>query len=63
MIKLLASAGAALDVKNQRGQTPLAAAASRRGPGDFDGDNPAAAAIAAQTKRTVELLRSLGATE
>jgi ankyrin repeat protein len=63
VIKLLASAGAALDVKNKRGQTPLAAAAARRGHGAFDGDNPAAAAAAAQTNRTVELLRSLGAKE
>ena len=63
VIKLLASAGATLDVKNKRGQTPLATAASRRGPGAFDGDNPAAAAAATQTNRTVELLRSLGASE
>ena len=63
VIKLLANAGAALDVKNKRGQTPLAAAASRRGPGAFDGDNPAAAAVASQTNRTVELLKSLGAAE
>jgi uncharacterized protein len=61
VIKLLVNAGAALDIKNKRGQTPLAAAASRRGPGDFDGDT--AAAVAAQTKQTVELLRALGAKE
>ena len=63
VIKLLAGAGAALDVKNKRGQTPLATAAARRGPGAVDGDNPAAAAAATQTNRTVELLRSLGAKE
>jgi ankyrin repeat protein len=64
VIKLLAHAGAALDVKNKRGQTPLATAASRRSIlGAFDGDNPAAAEIASQTNRTVELLRSLGAPE
>ena len=61
VIKLLATAGAALDIKNKRGQTPLAAAASRRGPGDFGGDT--AAATAAQTNQTVELLRALGAKE
>ena len=63
VIKLLAGAGAALDVKNKRGQTPLATAAARRGPGALDGDNPAAAAAATQTNRTVELLRSLGASQ
>jgi len=63
VIKLLAGAGAALDVKNKRGQTPLATAAARRGPGAVDGDNPAAAAAVTQTNRTVELLRSLGASQ
>ena len=61
VIKLLAEAGAALDIKNKRGQTPLAAAASRRGPGDFDGDT--AAAALKQKNETVELLRALGARE
>ena len=62
VIKLLADAGAALDIKNKRGQTPLAAAAaSRRPPGDSDGD--AAAALLKQRNETVELLRSLGAIE
>jgi ankyrin repeat protein len=61
VIKLLADAGAALDIKNKRGQTPLTAAMNRRGPGDFDGVT--AAAAARQKNETVELLRSLGATE
>jgi ankyrin repeat protein len=61
VIRLLAGAGAALDLKNKRGQTPLAAAAGRRGPGDFDGDT--AAAALKQKNETVELLRALGATE
>jgi ankyrin repeat protein len=59
VIKLLVGAGAPLDVKNKRGLTPLAAAASRRRPGDVDGG--AAAAAASQSNPTVELLRSLGA--
>lgn len=65
VIKLLANAGAALDVKNKRGLTPLAAAAAagRRGLGAFDGDNPLAAAQAERATQTVELLRSLGAKE
>lgn len=61
VIELLVSAGAPLDAKNTQGQTPLAAAASRRGPGDFDGD--ATAAASTQTRQTVDLLRSLGAKE
>ena len=61
VIKLLASAGASLDAKNKRGQTPLAAAASRRRPGDVDGG--AAAAAKSPPNPTVELLRSLGAKE
>ena len=59
VVKVLADAGAALEIKNQRGQTPLAAAAARRGPGAADGD----AAAATQKNETVELLRSLGAKE
>jgi ankyrin repeat protein len=61
VIKLIAEAGAALDIKNKRGQTPLTAAMNRRGPGDFDGVT--AAAALKQKNETVELLRSLGATE
>ena len=62
IIKRLVDAGAALDIKNRRGQTPLAAAAaSRRPPGDSDGDT--AAALVKQRNETVELLRSLGAIE
>lgn len=61
VIELLVSAGAPLDAKNKQGHTPLAAAASRRGPGDFDGD--ATAAASTQTRQTVDLLRSLGAKE
>jgi ankyrin repeat protein len=61
VIKLLADAGAALDIKNKREQTPLAAAMNRRGPGDFDGIT--AAAALKQKNETVELLRSLGAKE
>jgi hypothetical protein len=61
VIKLLADAGAALDIKNKREQTPLAAAMNRRGPGDFDGVT--AAAALKQKNETVELLRSLGAKE
>jgi ankyrin repeat protein len=61
IIRLLAEAGAALDIKNKKEQTPLAAALNRRGPGDFDG--VAAAAALKQRNETVELLRSLGATE
>jgi len=61
VIKLLADAGAALDIKNKRDQTPLAAAIGRRGPGDFDGVS--AAAALQQKNETVELLRSLGAKE
>ena len=58
VVKALADAGAALELKNQRGQTPLAAAAARRAPpGEAD-------PVAAQQKNeTVELLRSLGAKE
>lgn len=65
VVKLLAEAGAMLDIKNKRGQTPLAAAASRRTFAlPFDGEDPAVlAAQADQTKRTVGLLRSLGAKE
>ena len=59
VIKVLADAGAALDIKNKRGQTPLAAAAARRAPADGD----TAAAGAQQKNETVELLRSLGAKE
>jgi uncharacterized protein len=61
VIKVLVEAGAGLDIKNKRGQTPLAAAAARRGPGDFDGDT--AAAALRQKNETVELLRALGAKE
>jgi ankyrin repeat protein len=61
VIKLLVDAGASLEAKNKRGLTPLGAAASRRRPGDFDGDQ--AAAIVNVTNRTVELLKSLGARE
>ena len=61
VIKLLAQAGARLDIKNKRGHTPLAAAINRRGPGDFDGVT--AAAALQQKNETVELLRSLGASE
>jgi ankyrin repeat protein len=62
IIKPLVDAGAALDIKNKRGQTPLAAAAaSRRPPGESDGDT--AAALLKQRNETVELLRSLGANE
>jgi ankyrin repeat protein len=57
VVKVLADAGAALEIKNQKGQTPLAAAAARRAPGEAD---PAAAQ---QKNETVELLRSLGAKE
>ena len=57
VVKALADAGAALEIKNQRGQTPLAAAAARRAPADAD------AAATAQKNETVELLRSLGAKE
>jgi ankyrin len=61
VIKLLASAGATLDAKNKKGQTPLAMAASRRPPGAPVGD--AATSAASQNNPTVELLRSLGARE
>jgi ankyrin repeat protein len=57
VITLLAEAGAALEIKNQRGQTPLAAAAARRVPGETD---PAALQ---QKNETVALLRALGAKE
>jgi ankyrin repeat protein len=57
IVRALADAGAALEIKNQRGQTPLAAAAARRAPAEGD---PAAAQ---QKNETVELLRSLGAKE
>jgi ankyrin repeat protein len=61
VIKLLADAGAALEVRNKRGQTPLAAASVRRGPQPFEGDGTAAAKQ--QPNRAAELLRSLGAKE
>jgi len=57
VVKALADAGAGLEIKNQRGQTPLAAAAARRAPGE------SAPAAAQQKNETVELLRSLGAKE
>jgi ankyrin repeat protein len=58
VIKVLAEAGAALEIKNQKGQTPLAAAAARRAaPGE------GAPAAAQQKNETVELLRALGAKE
>ena len=60
VIKILVGAGAALEIKNQKGQTPLAAAAARRGPPSADGDSSAAAP---QKNETVELLRALGAKE
>jgi ankyrin repeat protein len=61
VIKLLVAAGAPLDAKNKRDLTPLAAAASRRRPGDAIGG--AAAAADSQPNPTVDLLRSLGAKE
>jgi uncharacterized protein len=60
VVKVLADAGAALDIKNQKDQTPLAAAAARRGPPAADGEPSAAAQ---QKNETVELLRALGAKE
>jgi ankyrin repeat protein len=62
IVKLLADNGARLDVKNKRGLTPLGVAASLR-KADFDADNAATAALLVRANRTIELLRSLGATE
>jgi ankyrin repeat protein len=62
IVRLLAENGAKLDVKNKRGLTPLGVAASLR-KADFDADNAATAALLVRANRTIEVLRSLGATE
>jgi ankyrin repeat protein len=62
IVKLLAENGANLDVKNKRGLTPLGIATSLR-KADFDADNAATAALLGRATRTIELLRSLGATQ
>jgi ankyrin repeat protein len=62
IVKLLAENGAKLDVKNKRGLTPLGLVASLR-KADFDADNAATAALLVRATRTIELLRSLGATD
>jgi ankyrin repeat protein len=61
VIRWLADKGADLNVKNKRGQTPLAAiTGSGRGRGAADGDPYG---IQAANQGTVALLRELGATE
>ena len=62
IVKLLAENGANLDVKNKRGLTPLGLASSLR-KADFDADNAATAALLVRANKTIELLRSLGATQ
>jgi ankyrin repeat protein len=62
IVKLLAENGANLDAKNKRGLTPLGLASSLR-KADFDADNAATAALLVRASRTIELLRSLGATQ
>jgi ankyrin repeat protein len=59
VVQFLADHGAQLNVKNKRGQTPLASIAGRRGEGVTAADR------ATQTPRqsTMELLRKLGAVE
>ena len=59
VVQFLAEHGAQLNVKNKRGQTPLAAIAGRRGEGATAADR------ASQKPRqsTVDLLRKLGATD
>jgi ankyrin repeat protein len=63
-IRLLAAKGAALNAKNKRGFTPLAIA---RGAGQRRGAAAAAAGgdvpVAAEHQKTIDLLRTLGATE
>ena len=59
VVRLLAERGAALNVKNKRGQTPLASAMARRREGTRAAD--AAGQVARQS--TVDLLRTLGASE
>lgn len=56
VVKFLVDHGARLDVKNKKGQTPLAAAIARAG-------GPGPGSEASPPKSTVELLRKLGAKE
>jgi ankyrin repeat protein len=57
LVQLLVDHGAKVDVKNKRGQTPLAMTRVRGRYGDGDGEPPPG------LKRTAELLLKLGATE
>jgi uncharacterized protein len=57
LVQLLAEKGAKLDVKNKRGQTPLAMTRVRARYGDGDGEPPPG------LKRTADLLLKLGAAE
>ena len=59
VVQLLADRGAALNVKNKRGQTPLALTAAPTGRAPFIGY----ATTAAERSATADLLRRLGATE